>query len=168
MKPSAWKAPEPTTVFSAIAFHSRTPSTLPAISSKRAIASVVPMNPELGVARKVLAYASMRTIAASRTHVIPRLMSHLHSSVLLPARSEMTQRPRDANRAGDAASGLTLTLTTKVIGTSLPTRPSAWAKLIASSITDNSPKQGIRDMGKSDLLRVQDVRDAYRLIGECR
>jgi hypothetical protein len=23
-------------------------------------------------------------------------------------------------------------------------------------------------MGKSDLLRVQDVRDAYRLIGECR
>jgi hypothetical protein len=23
-------------------------------------------------------------------------------------------------------------------------------------------------MGTSDLLRVQDVRDAYRLIGECR
>ena len=23
-------------------------------------------------------------------------------------------------------------------------------------------------MAKSDLLRVQDVRDAYRLIGECR
>lgn len=33
---------------------------------------------------------------------------------------------------------------------------------------DNPSKEGKRAMSKSALLRVRDVRDAYRLIGECR